>query len=226
MASKSAHRLLATYNSSIDFRFCPLHSAIIFSRSSIDFSSAAIRASLGEKGKKEVCFCYNFWECTLKDTLTVKSRVVSSINTLSETRYLDLYPETTRIPELSISSSSPERVTDHFTIYPWYQISFLFQPAACVVTGARAVNLGNTVKETRQKSTVTLPMQDARSIGTERRMRTLTTEKRLGAVVFPNPSVLTVNSRRVKTYRNLVTKREQSVKLRAVVKIYVTHKSC
>ena len=54
MASKSAHRLLATYNSSIDFRFCPLHSAIIFSRSSIDFSSAAIRASLGEKGKKEV----------------------------------------------------------------------------------------------------------------------------------------------------------------------------
>ena len=82
------------------------------------------------------------------------------------------------------------------------------------------------MKETRQKSTVTLPMQDARSIGTERRMRTLTTEKRLGAVVFPNPSVLTVNSRRVKTYRNLVTKREQSVKLRAVVKIYVTHKSC
>lgn len=54
MASKSAHRLFATYNSSIDFRFCPLHSAIIFSRSSIDFSSAAIRASLGEKGKTEV----------------------------------------------------------------------------------------------------------------------------------------------------------------------------
>lgn len=52
MASKSAHRLFATYNSSIDFRFCPLHSAIIFSRSSIDFSSAAIRASLYEKGKK------------------------------------------------------------------------------------------------------------------------------------------------------------------------------
>ena len=53
MASKSAHRLLATYNSSTDFRFCSLHSAIIFSRSSIDFSSAAIRASLGEKGKKK-----------------------------------------------------------------------------------------------------------------------------------------------------------------------------
>ena len=46
IASKSAHRLLATYNSSIDLRFCPLHSAIIFSRSSIDCSSAAIRASL------------------------------------------------------------------------------------------------------------------------------------------------------------------------------------
>ena len=56
MASKSAHRLLATYNSSTDFRFCPLHSAIIFSRSSIDFSSAAIRASLGEKGKKKKRF--------------------------------------------------------------------------------------------------------------------------------------------------------------------------
>ena len=52
MASKSAHRLLATYNSSTDFRFCPLHSAIIFSRSSIDFSSAAILASLGGKEKK------------------------------------------------------------------------------------------------------------------------------------------------------------------------------
>ena len=55
MASKSAHRLLATYNSSTDFRFFPLHSAIIFSCSSIDFSSAAIRASLGEK-KKNIFF--------------------------------------------------------------------------------------------------------------------------------------------------------------------------
>ena len=60
MASKSAHRLLATYNSSTDFRFCSLHSAIIFSRSSIDFSSAAIRASLGEKGKKKRGF-QNFY---------------------------------------------------------------------------------------------------------------------------------------------------------------------
>ena len=49
MASKSVHRLLATYNSSTDFRFSPLHSAMIFSRSCIDFSSAAIRASLCKK---------------------------------------------------------------------------------------------------------------------------------------------------------------------------------
>ena len=61
MASKSAHRLLATYNSSTDFRFFPLHSAIIFSCSSIDFSSAAIRASLGEKRKKNIFF-ESYWK--------------------------------------------------------------------------------------------------------------------------------------------------------------------
>ena len=49
MASKSAHLLLATYNSSIDLRCCPRHSAMIFSLSCMDFSSAAIRASLGKQ---------------------------------------------------------------------------------------------------------------------------------------------------------------------------------
>ena len=44
--SKSAQRLLATYSSSTDFKFSALHSAIIFSRSWMDFSNAAIRASL------------------------------------------------------------------------------------------------------------------------------------------------------------------------------------
>ena len=50
-------------------------------------------------------------------------------------------------------------VTMH-TLYPWYQIVFLFQPPLCIATGARAVNLGNTVMETRQKQPATLTMQD------------------------------------------------------------------
>ena len=54
MDSKSEHRLLATYSSSTVFRFCPLHSVIIFSSSSIDCSNAAIRASLGKKNSKEL----------------------------------------------------------------------------------------------------------------------------------------------------------------------------